>query len=161
MVVGLFSYFPYAAAFIDGQAGVTVDAGLVGIALVVAPFVFVVVGFVSRNARAPRQILIAMGLLVALGLAVGLISPVLGASAGFGVGTAITLRRPDIPDLLKRRLIGVALAVVYTALLLFVAPPAGVLTGAIIPTLMVGFADEYSAWRLARNNQTEGVRPTR
>jgi hypothetical protein len=50
-------------------------------------------------------------------------------------------------------LIGVTFAVAYTTLLLFVAPPAGVLTGAILPTLMVGFADEYGAWRLARDTQ--------
>lgn len=157
----MFSYFPYAAAFIDGVDEVTVDPRLVGIALVIAPFVFVVIGFVSRNIRAPRQILVSMGLLVALGLAIGLISPVLGASAGFGVGTALTVRMPDIPDQLKRRLIGVAFAVAYTTLLLFVAPPAGAVTGAIVPTLMVGFADEYGAWRLARDNKAGGLSPSR
>jgi hypothetical protein len=157
----MFSYFPYAAAFIDGVDEVTVDPRLVGSALVIAPFVFVVIGFVSRNTRGPRQILMAMGLLLVLGLAIGLISPVLGASAGFGVGTALTLRMADIPDQLKRRLIGVAFAVVYTTLLLFVAPPAGVLTGAIVPTLMVGFADEYGAWRLARDDKAGGLSPSR
>jgi hypothetical protein len=147
----MFSYFPYAAAFIDpGASEVTIDPGLVGIALVVAPFVFVVVGLVSRNPMAPKRVLLSMGLLLALGLALGLISPVLGASAGFGVGVALCLRLPDIPDQMRRRLIAVALAVVYTMLLLFVAPPAGVVTGAIVPTLMVGFADEYGAWRRAR-----------
>ena len=124
-----------------------------GIGLVVAPIVFVVVGLVSKNPRAPRMILISMGLLLLLGLSLGLVSPVLGAAAGFGVGTALCLRLPDIPDQLKRRLIGVTFAVAYTTLLLFVAPPAGVLTGAILPTLMVGFADEYGAWRLARDTQ--------
>jgi hypothetical protein len=147
----MFSYFPYAAAFIDPGAGeVTIDPGLVGIALVVAPFVFVVVGLVSRNHMAPKRVLLSMGLLLALGLSLGLISPVLGAGAGFGVGVALCLRLPDIPDQMRRRLIAVALAVVYTMLLLFVAPPAGVVTGAIVPTLMVGFADEYGAWRWAR-----------
>lgn len=148
----MFSYFPFAAAFIDpgNEEGVVVDPGLVGIALVVAPFVFVVVGLVSRNTRAPLRVLLAMGLLIVLGLAVGLISPVLGASAGFGVGVAICLRLPDIPDQMRRRLVAVALALIYTMILLFVAPPAGVLTGALVPTLLVGFADEYGAWRLAK-----------
>jgi hypothetical protein len=99
------------------------------------------------------MILMSMGLLLLLGLSLGLVSPVLGAAAGFGVGAALCLRLPDIPDQLKRRLIGVTFAVAYTTLLLFVAPPAGVLTGAILPTLMVGFADEYGAWRLARDTQ--------
>ncbi|MGH8950156.1 MAG: hypothetical protein ACRDX9_01915 [Acidimicrobiia bacterium] len=147
----MFSYFPYAAAFIDSASQeVTVDPALVGIALLIAPFVFVVVGLVSRNPGAPKRILISMGLLIALGLSLGLISPVLGASAGFGVGVALCLRLPDVPDQMRRRLVAVTLAVVYTMVLLFVAPPAGVLTGALVPTLLVGFADEYGAWRWAK-----------
>ncbi|HKZ19110.1 MAG TPA: hypothetical protein VJQ57_03270 [Acidimicrobiia bacterium] len=149
----MFSYFPYAAAFIEpGSAEPTLDAGLVGIALAVAPLVFVVVGFVSRNADAPRRILLAMGLLIGLGLAIGLIAPVLGAAAGFGVGVAICLRIPDIADQMRRRLIAVGLATLYTMILLFIAPSAGVTTGAVVPILVVGFADEYGAWRLSRHH---------
>jgi ABC-type lipoprotein release transport system permease subunit len=101
------------------------------------------------------MILISMGLLIALGLSIGLISPLLGASAGFGVGAALCLRLPDIPDQLRRRLLAVTLGVVYTMALLFVATPAGVLTGAVVPMLMVGFADEYAAWKWARTQQAE------
>ena len=152
-VVQMFSYFPYAAAFIP-RAGEdqAVDPALLGLGIAVAPFVFVVIGFVSKNPRAPRMILIAMGLFLAVGLSVGLIAPALGAGAGFGVGAALTLRLPDIPDQLRRRVVGVALAVVYTAVLLFVATPAGVLTGAILPILMVGLADDYGAWQWARQH---------
>jgi len=146
----MFSYFPYAAAFVrtsDGEA--TIDPGLVGISLVLAPLVFIVVALVSRNRRGPRMVLISMGLLLVLGLALGLISPVLGAAAGFGIGAALCLNLPDIPDQMRRRIIAVTFAVVYTAILLVVATPAGVLTGAIVPMLMVGFADEYGAWRFS------------
>ena len=156
-VVGMFSYFPYAAAFISEGGEPVIDPALVGIALVVAPFVFVVVGLVSRNALAPKRILLSMGLLIAIGLSLGLISPVLGASAGFGVGVALCLRLPDIPDQMRRRLAAVGLAVVYTMALLFFAPSAGVLTGAIVPILMVGFADEYGVWRAAREHPEAGV----
>jgi hypothetical protein len=146
----MFSYFPYAAAFVRSSDGTaTIDPGLVGISLVLAPLVFIVVALVSRNRRGPRMVLISMGLLLVLGLALGLISPALGAAAGFGVGAALCLRLPDIPDQLRRRMIAVAFAVVYTAILLVVATPAGVLTGAIVPMLMVGFADEYGAWRFS------------
>jgi hypothetical protein len=31
--------------------------------------------------------------------------------------------------------------------LLVVATPAGVFTGGLLPLLMLGFADEYTAWR--------------
>lgn len=147
----MFSYLPYAAAFVDpGSEGVTIDAGLLAIALAVAPLVFIVVGFVSRNPNSPRRILLAMGLLLALGLAVGLVSPILGASAGFGVGVALCLNLPDIPDQMRRRLVAVLLGVVYTMLLLFIAPSAGVTTGAVVPILLVGFADEYGAWRYTK-----------
>lgn len=148
----MFSYFPYAAAFIapEGEEGVVVDPRLVGIALVVAPFVFVIVALVSRNLYAPRRVLIAMGLLIALGLSVGLISPVLGAAAGFGVGVAFCLRLPDIPDQMRRRVIAVVFGVLYTAALLFFRTPAGVVTGALLPILLVGLADEYGAWRHAQ-----------
>jgi hypothetical protein len=147
----MFSYFSYAAAFIQPEGGEqAIDARLVGIALVIAPFVFVVVALVSRNPRAPRMVMVSMGLLLALGLAFGLVSPVLGAAAGFGVGTALCLKLPDIPGQMTRRIIAVALAIAYTTALLFVATPAGVLSGAVVPILMVGFADEYGTWRWAQ-----------
>jgi hypothetical protein len=150
-VVAVFSYFTYAAAFVTSDAQEpAVDVGLVGVSLVIAPFAFVVIALVSRNYRAARMVLISMGLLLALGLSLGLISPVLGAAAGFGVGGALCLKLPDIPDQLRRRIFAVVIAVAYTMLLLFVSPPAGLVTGALVPMIMVGFADEYGAWRLAQ-----------
>jgi hypothetical protein len=150
-----FSYFPYAAAFIppEGQEGPVLDAGLVGLAVALAPFAFVVVGFVSRNPRAPKQVLAAMGLLLVLGLGVGLIAPVLGASAGFGVGIALVLNRPGLPDVMRNRILAVVLALVYIFALLVFITPAGVLSGALIPPMMVGFADEYTAWASARRRE--------
>lgn len=149
----MFSYFPYAAAFVpvEGQTERTMDAGLAAIGLALAPLVFIVVGLVSKNPRTPRQTLWAMGLLVLIGLSLGLLDPALGAAAGFGVGIALTLQLPDIPGQLKRRLYGVGFAVAYTLLLLVFIPPAGVFTGAIFPALMVGFSDEYGAWRHDRD----------
>jgi hypothetical protein len=147
-----FSYFPYAAAFIpgEGESGPVIDAGLVAIALAVAPVVFIVVGLVSRNANTPKRVLWSMALLLVLGLGVGLLSPVLGAAGGFGVGIALTLNLPDIPGQMRRRMIGVGFALAYMLLMLFVLTPAGVLAGAVVPGLMVGFADEYGAWAQTR-----------
>lgn len=145
----LFSYFPYAAAFIppEGESGPHVDAGLVGISLALAPLVFIAVGFISRNPTASRKVLYALGLLLVLGLTLGLLAPILGAAAGFGVGIAITLNQPDIDGQLRRRLVAVALASVYMFAMLVFIPPAGVLAGAILPGIAVGFADEYGTWR--------------
>lgn len=88
-----------------------------------------------------------MGLLLALGLTLGLLSPVVGAAAGFGVGFALTLNMPALEGQLRRRLVGVGFVVVYMSILLVLIPPAGVLAGGFLPGVMVGFADEYGAWR--------------
>lgn len=147
-VAMMFSYFPYAAAFATEEGGdPSIDGGLVAIALAIAPLVFIAVGFISRNPVAPKRILQSMGLLILLGLSVGLLSPVLGATAGFGVGVAITLNRPAEGPYLTWRFAAVALTVVYVFLLLVAITPAGVFTGGLLPLLMIGFADEFVAWR--------------
>lgn len=145
----MFSYFAYAAA--TALPGV-IDVGLVALALAVAPFVFVVVAFVSRNPGAPKRVLAAMGLLLALGLTFGLVSPILGAAVGFGVGFALTLNPLPLEGLMRNRLIGVTIASAYMLLLLLIADPAaGVMTGALFPPLIVGLADEYSSWAASRS----------
>ncbi|MGH8944764.1 MAG: hypothetical protein ACRDVL_01275 [Acidimicrobiia bacterium] len=156
MAIGLvpimFSYFSYAAAFVpdEGSLEPSIDLGLLAIALVLAPISFVVVGFVSKNPQTPRLVLWSMGLLVVIGLTLGWLAPVLGAAGGFGAGVALTLNMPEFPRQLRRRLLGVSFAIAYMFLLLVVATPAGVLTGALLPPLMVGFADEYGAWQTRR-----------
>ena len=144
----MFSYFPYAAAFaVPEGAPSAIDPGLVGIGLVVAPFVFVALGFISGNPIAPRRVLQAMGLLIVLGFGLGLLSPVVGASAGFAMGGALTLNPPDVPGVYRTRMWAVALTVVYVFVLLLIAPPGGVFAGGVVPLILLGFADEYSAWR--------------
>lgn len=124
-----------------------------GIGIALAPFTFVVVGFVSRNHRAPKRVLAAMGFFLAVGLAVGLLAPVLGASVGFGVGISLTLNQPGLPDVVRNRLLGIAFGMVYTLALLIFITPAGVLTGALLPPILVGFADEFTALRHARSSR--------
>ncbi len=147
-VVMMFSYFPYARAFaVPEGAPPAIDVPLVGMGLAVAPFVFVAVGFVSQNPKAPRHVLYAMGLLLVIGLGLGLLSPVLGASAGFAAGGAITLNQAPLYDLMRYRLIAVALSAAYVFGLLLVATPAGVFAGGLVPLVALGFADEYRYWR--------------
>lgn len=97
-----------------------------------------------------------MGLLIVVGLALGLLSPIVGAAAGFGVGFALTLNMPAFENQLRRRLVAVGFVVVYMAVLLLLIPPAGVLAGAFLPGVIVGFADEYAAWREARSGGGPG-----
>jgi uncharacterized membrane protein YczE len=146
-VVMMFSYFPYASSFsTPPEGGVEINPALVGIGLVVAPFVFIVLGFVSRNTKAPKRVIQSMVLLILLGLTVGLLSPVLGATAAFGAGATLCLKPPSLNHVYKWRIGAVVLTVVYTFLLLLFATPAGVFTGGLLPLLMVGFADEYNIW---------------
>jgi hypothetical protein len=55
-----------------------------------------------------------------------------------------------VADVAKWRLWSVAFIVAYVLFLLAVATPAGVFSGGLLPLLMLGFADEYSAWREAQ-----------
>lgn len=148
-VIQSFSYITYAAAFVppERDAEPAIDPVLVAIALVAAPLVFVSVSLISRGQDTLRKTSIAMAWLVVIGLVLGLLSPLVGAAAGFGVGFALTLNAPGFEGQLRRRLVGVGLVVVYMAVLLIFIPPAGVLAGALLPGLIVGFADEYGAWR--------------
>ena len=147
-VAMMFSYFAYAAAFAGTEEEPDViRPALVWLGLALAPFVFVVLAFVSQNPRAPKAVLAAMGLLLAVGLSVGLLVPVLGATAGFAVGGAVTLNRPQVDGVMVWRLASVGLTVVYTLVLLVLVTPAGVFTGGLLPLLMLGFADEYAVWR--------------
>jgi hypothetical protein len=148
----MFSYFPYARAFaVPEGAPPAIDPALVVVALAVAPFVFVALGFVSQNPQAPRQVLRAMGLLVVIALGIGLIAPVLGAATGFGVGGALTVNQAPLYDVMRVRLIAVALAAVYLLVLLVVATPAGVFAGGVVPLMAIGFADEFTYWKAARS----------
>jgi hypothetical protein len=147
-LVMAFSYFSYAAAFIGTDDDPEqISPQLIGVGLALAPIVFVVLGFVSRNHEAPRRILMAMGLLLAIGLTVGLIAPALGAATGFAVGGAITLNRPPVEDVGRWRALAVGVTVLYLFVLLVAITPAGVFSGGLLPLLMLGFADEYAVWR--------------
>lgn len=144
----MFSYFPYAAAFSGEDGGI--DLILVAISLAVAPFVFVAIGLLSRNPKSPKAVLRSMALLPLVGMSVGLIAPILGASAAFMVGGALTLDRPPVEGVMRWRWMAVAFTIFYLFVLLVAVTPAGVFAGGLVPLLMIGFADEYARWTAAR-----------
>lgn len=125
-----------------------------GVAVALAPFVFVAVAFVSRNPRAPRRVLRAMALLLPIALVGGLLAPITGAAAGFGVGIAVALNEPGFQDVLRNRMIAVAFAVAYSFFLLVLgATEAGIMTGALLPPIIIGIADEFTVWRAVRTEE--------
>jgi hypothetical protein len=151
-IVMIFSYFPYASSFTTPPGGeLEIDPALVAIGLVLAPFVFVTLAFVSRNPKAPKRVLQSMVLLLGLGFTIGMLAPVLGATAAFAAGAVLCLNPPRADGVYKWRIGASVLTVVYTFILLVTATPAGVFSGGLLPLLMVGFADEFSTWAYARN----------
>lgn len=122
-----------------------------GVAVALAPFVFVAVAFVSRNPGAPRRVLRAMALLLPIALVGGLLAPITGAAAAFGVGIAVTLHEPGFQDVFRNRMIAVGFAVAYSFLLLVLgATEAGIMTGALLPPIIIGIADEFTVWRASK-----------
>ncbi len=150
-VVMTFSYFSYASSFTTLPGGeLDIDPALVGIGLVIAPFVFVTLAFISRNPKAPKRVVQSMVMLLGLGFTIGLLAPALGATAAFTGGAVLCLNPPRADNVYKWRTGAAVLTVLYVFILLVTATPAGVFSGGLLPLLMVGFADEYSTWAYAK-----------
>jgi hypothetical protein len=150
-VLMMFSYFTYAAAFIEDDGGDDgLEPALLFIGLAIAPFVFIAVAFISQNALAPKRVLQAMGLFLVVALSFGLIDPLVGAAAAYCLGGALSLNRPEVERVMRWRLGAVLFTTLYILVLLVVVPPAGVFAGGIVPLMMIGFADEYAAWSASR-----------
>jgi hypothetical protein len=151
-VLMMASMFSYAAAFVDADGeveGIRLEPAFLGLAI--APFAFIALGFISRNPRAPRGVLWAMALLLLVGLSLGLVDPLLGAAVGYAVGGALVLNRPEVERVVYWRVGAVVFTGVYVLVLIVVSPAAGVFTAALLPFILIGFADEYAAWNADRS----------
>ena len=126
----------------EGQ--VQINLGLVGVGLVLAPFVFVAVGFISRNTDARNGCCSRWVLLIVLGL--GLLAPVLGATAAFGAGATVCLNPPSVRSVYKWRWWPTGLTVVYTFFCSSLLLRQACLSGGLLPLMMVGFADGSASW---------------
>ncbi len=148
----LFSYVSIAAAFTTDDEGESlVGAGGAALGFGLVPFVFLLLAFVSMHKRASMAVLKAMGLFLLLAFPIGVLAPALGATAGFAAGGVVALRPSEMTQM-KVRYIAAALAVVYVLFLLLFIPAAGVMAGAMIPLMAIGFADEYSIWMATRSS---------
>jgi hypothetical protein len=144
------SYFTYGVALSQTEA----RGGLVLASAALAGVAFVSIAYVSGRDQGWKRSLQAGLVMLLLALPLGLLSRLIGAAAGLAVGVAVALNPPRLPNVFRNRLLAVLLSVAYAFLLLVVVPPAGVMTGAILPPLMVGFADEFTAWGAARRNRS-------
>lgn len=124
--------------------------------LVLVPFVFIALAFISQRSRAPFATLIAMGLFVLVALPLGLflhLSVVLAAA--FGAGGIVTLARRE-GYRLSYRVWAVVLTAAYVTGLLIVAPPGGIFAGAVLPLPALGLADMLAVrWTRPRDPEDE------
>ena len=123
-----------------------------GLALI--PFVFVTLAFMSEHPRAPGAVVRAMLLSVLVGVVVtGLVGdPVTGVVAGVGAGGVAALRR-DVDDERRPRVVAVAVASLYTLVLVYVAGGIVLLPAPIFPFTAIGIADHLSERKAERERQ--------
>jgi hypothetical protein len=143
-VASLVSYSFILFAFVAGSTEGGPDPGpALALGLGLVPFVFLLAAFLTRHPRAPGAVLKAMGLWAVVGIPIAALDIVTGLVAGFGAGAVITIRAEE-EHTTKSRIIAVALAAVYSLILIQFAPDAALVGGAMLPFLAVGVADSFA-----------------
>ena len=122
-------------------------AAALALGLAVIPFVFLVLAFMSSHPRVPGAVLKAMGLALLVGIPVSALAAdaITGMVAGTGAGAIVCLRADDDHNW-RSRAIGVAVATVYTFVLVRTSPLA-LLAAPIFPFTAIGIADHLSERR--------------
>jgi drug/metabolite transporter (DMT)-like permease len=127
-------------------------APLLAFGLVLLPFVFIVLAFLSEHPRAPNAVLKAMGLSLLVGIPVSALAAdaITGLVAGVGAGGVSALRR-DEPYDWRARALAVVVATAYMYVTLRTFPDVAVLLGPILPFTSVGIADHLVERRRERS----------
>jgi hypothetical protein len=125
------------------NAGAALAAGL---ALI--PFVFIVLAFTSEHPRAAGAVLKAMGLAILVGVLVSAAANdgITGLVAGTGAGGVVSLRM-DADHELRLRVIALAMATVYTFVLVRVGGPIMLVPAPVFPFTAIGLADLFAERR--------------
>jgi hypothetical protein len=124
------------------------------------PFVFVVLAFMSEHPRPAGAVLRAMGLALVVGITVSALAQdaVTGIVAGVGAGGVAALRR-DPDSTTRSRVLAVAVAALYTFVLVRMAGGLALLPAPIFPFTAIGVADhlaERAAERAAERTAASG-----
>lgn len=135
----------------DSEAAGPSPAAALALGLALVPFVFIALAFLSEHPRAPGAVLKAMGLFILVGMIVSALTVdgVTGIVAGVGTGGIVALRA-DEPHNWRARAIAVALAVIYTFILVRILGSAALLPAPIFPFTGIGIADHLSERRWER-----------
>lgn len=112
------------------------------------PFVFVAAAFLTQHPQAPGAALRAMGMSLLVGIPVSAVAgdAVTGLVAGVGAGAVMAVRH-DGPEGRRPRAAAVALASVYTFVLVRTAGPIALLSAPVFPFTAVALADTFMARR--------------
>jgi hypothetical protein len=145
------AYWSILAGLVSGasdEGGGPDPGAAIALGLSLIPFVFIVLAFMSEHPRPPGAVLKAMGLAVVVGATVSAIAidAVTGIVAGVGAGGVVALRS-DEGHTWKARAIAVAVAAVYTFVLVRVAGSVALLPAPIFPFTGIGIADHLSERR--------------
>lgn len=129
--------------------------------LMLVPFVFVVLAFLSEHPRAPGAVVKAMGLTLLVAIPVSALArdAVTGIVAGLGAG-GIAALRADPDHGWRARALAVLVASAYTFLLVRVAPEAALLLTPALPFSSIGVADHLSERRRERERGGRGPADT-
>jgi len=140
------SYSTLLAGLVNEAAEAVSRTAAIGFGLALVPFVFVSLAFLSRHRMAPSAVLKSLGLWLVIALPIGLGSVVLGLMLGFGAGGMVSLRAEKW-HMRRARAVALAAALLYTVLLLLVAPALGLVSAGTLPLVAIGLADTYSDHR--------------
>ncbi|HEY8527507.1 MAG TPA: hypothetical protein VIL48_21265 [Acidimicrobiales bacterium] len=142
-----------AAADSGSSAAAPHPVAALALGLAVVPFVFVVLAFMTGHPGAPGAVLRAMGLSLLVAVLVSAFAGdgVSGIVAGVGAGGIVALRR-DEPHTWQARALGVAVAVLYTFVLVRVVGALALLPAPVFPLTAIGFADHLAEWRAERES---------
>jgi hypothetical protein len=134
----------------SSPAGEPNTGAALALGLAIIPFVFVVLSFMSGHPHAPGAVVRAMGLALLVGIPVSALAgdAVSGIVAGVGAGGIVALRM-DVDHTWKARAIAVALATLYTFVLVRSAGAMALLAAPVLPLTGIGVADHVAEHRAA------------
>jgi hypothetical protein len=124
----------------------------IALGLALIPFVFIALAFLSEHPRAPGAVVKAMGMCVVVGVVVSAIAAdaVSGIVAGVGAGGICALRTEQGLSW-RARAAAVAVATIYTFVLVRAVGPIALLPAPIFPFTGIGVADHLVERGLERD----------
>jgi hypothetical protein len=123
-------------------------APFIAFGLVLIPFVFLVLAFVSQHPRAPGAVLRAMGLSLLVGIPISALASdaVTGVVAAMGAG-GIAAMRADLAHDWKSRALAVLAVTAFVYLMLRLDSTVALLLAPALPFTAIGVADHLSERR--------------